>query len=337
MRTSQVWYFVAPEIQQAFKPQPDGGWWGSFRMSSMIFASNSEFNAWSLLARPVIPLQSKQAQSRSLGAFDVLSNEILDIIIDNMDDKSGIIALGLCCEGLWQIIHRHILRCYIKGAAPWARTKIAFQGSYCYDLPKPFLEDGLLERIVPDDIPGRSWGRFRRFFYAHGEFDQPAGPQELALAWREAMDEHKAGSKIPPTRLEQMQKEISYSGIFPQDRTWVLRNLTTQETIDSSKMDIKWVRNGKQKIKMKFEDVLMMKICWTTYTSHEDENLNLHRGVWAGHRFDIVTNEVHSQEKTMDEWRDITDVVLKELEGLRVKLQRKDIRGGFIQRLRRLK
>jgi hypothetical protein len=319
MRTPQIWFFLAPEIKQAFKPQSDDYWWGSLRIFDMIFDSENRFDAWSLLARPVTPPQSHQPQCGALGAFDILSNEVLDIIIDSMDDKSDIIALGLSCLGFWPIIHRHILRGYTKTAAPWAGTKIAFQGSYCYDLPKPFLEDGLLERIVPEQLSGRPWGRFRQFFYAHGNFDRPVGPRDLALAWREAMNGHKSNLGISSARWEKLQEELSCSGLFPRDRNWVLRNLTTHEFVNSKALETNMLKDGRQ---MKFEDVLMTKICWTSYTSHGDERFNLHRGAWAGHRFDIVTSEVHAQERSRSEWRDITNGVLKQLEWLRTELQR---------------
>lgn len=331
MRSPQFWYFCAPEIKQGFNPQPDAPWSGSLSVSGMIFNGGNIFDAWSLLARPETPPRSRSAQCRSLGAFDVLSTEVLDIIVNSMEDKTDIVALGLCCEGFWRIIHRHILRSLTKAAALWAGTKIAFQGSYCYDLPKPFLEDGLLERIVPEEDFWRPWGRFREFFYAHADFDRPAGPEEVALAWREAMNGHKDGIKISSARWEKLQDDVSCSEMFPQDRTWVLRNLTTYEFVDSRRLEANNLKDG---MKTKFEDILMSKICWTTYSSPEDEHSKLHRGVWAGHRFDIVTSEVHAQDDVEDEWGDITDVVSKQIKDLRTELHPPDNRRSALRRMR---
>jgi hypothetical protein len=326
MRTPQQWYFLAPEIKQAFHPALDQDSYMyryNLQMSNMLFGSKGRFDAWSLLAKPVSPGFSNPTQSGSLGALDVLSNELLDMIIADLDEKSDIIALGFSCEGFWQIISRHIQGSYIKAAAPWAGTKIAFQGSYCYDLPKPFLEDGLLDYIVPDQYQGsRSWGRFRQFYWAHAEFCSPIGTKDHALAWLDAAELYREDSGISLDRWDQIKKEIECGEVFPQDRTWLLRNLTTREIVSSKVFETVKLRSGKGRNEMKFEDVLIMKICWTSHASHGDEHLGIHRGVWAGHRFDIVTSEIHSLEAGLDKWRDITSKIAGELAALKTKLQR---------------
>ncbi|KAE9377355.1 hypothetical protein N431DRAFT_436586 [Stipitochalara longipes BDJ] len=323
MRTAQVWCFLAPEIKQAFKPEHDeASWrsWYSFKMSDMLFDNKDRFDAWSLLARPVTP-QPAKIQLGSLGAFDVLSNEILEMVIDHIDDNSDVMALGLSCEGFWQMIQRHIHRCYIKAAAPWAGTKIAFQGSYCYDLPAPFLGDGLLESLDSEHNFGGGWHKYRQFFWLHQKFGNPVGSRDVANKWIEAANSQQ-GSGIPLPRWEEMQKDIACHDLFPKDRSWLLRNLTTKETVHSGLSETRLLRSGKNREGLKFEDVLMMKICWTSYASHGDEQLNLHRGVWAGHRFDIVTSETHSKEENVEDWKDITDSVVKDLVSLRSKLGR---------------
>jgi len=87
-------------------------------------------------------------------------------------------------------------------------------------------------------------------------------------------------------------------------------------------MNTKDLGKGLIRVGVKFEDVLLMKICWTTFASHGDGQLNLHHGVWAGHCFDIVTSEAHSKEEKAKGWTDITDAVGRDLASLRYKLQR---------------
>ena len=323
MRSAQVWYFLAPEVKQALQPHPgntERHSWYSFKISDMLFDTDRRFDAWSLLARPVTPPQAPRIHLGSLGAFDVLSNEILEMVVEHIEERSDSIALGLTCEGFWQILQRHIQRNYTKAAAPWAGTKIAFQGSYCYDLPTPFLEDGLLENLVPQENFSKSWQRFRLFFWLHEKFDKPVGPHNIALKWIEAINSHE-DCGIAPARWEQMRTEIACHDLFPKDRPWTLRNLTTKETVHSKIMETKTPGNEQARVGVRFEDVLLMKICWTTFASHGDEKLD-HRGVWAGHRFDIVTSEAHSKEEDVKDWRDITDAVGVDLASLRYKLQR---------------
>jgi hypothetical protein len=153
----------------------------------MIFGSKGPFDAWSLLARPIPPV-SKKASCGSLGAFDTLSNELIHMIMENLDERPDMIALGFSCEGFWQLVNRRIQLSYVKLAAPWAGKKIAFHGSYCYDLPKPFLEDGLLESIVPPEQFDWDTGHwiFREFFWAQVEFDSPMSPNQNSQAWLQA-------------------------------------------------------------------------------------------------------------------------------------------------------
>jgi hypothetical protein len=293
----------------------------------MIFGSKGQFDPWWLLARPVICPVSNEAQTGSLGAFDILSNELLDMIIENLEDRSDIIALGLCCEAFWQLIKRHIERSYIEAAAPWAGTKIAFQGSYCYDLPKPFLENGILESIVPQGARyfDPAWGKYRRFYWAHEKFESPGSPRDNLQAWLRAAEGHRGRSGIPAIRWGGLEKEMECSELFPKDRPWVLRNLTTRETV-SSKMNGTSMRRGwNERAEIKFENVLMMRICWTSTLNSvqtQFEKLGLHRGAWAGHSFDIVTSEVHFQEENLDEWRDITREVALEIVALKAILPR---------------
>lgn len=325
MRSAQVWYFCAPEIKQAFQPHLGSvEWhsWYSFKMSDIIFDSKGRFDAWSLLARPVTPpTRASKVQFGSLGAFDVLSNEILGIIIEHLEDKSDAVALGLSCEGFWQIMQHHIQLSYTKSAAPWAGTKIAFQGSYCYDLPAPFLEDGLLECLVPGEDFGKAWQRYRQFFWLHEKFDKPVRSHDVSQGWIEAFNSQQDVG-ILPSRWDQMKSKICCRDLFPKNQSWVLRNLTTKETVNSDIMETKSLGNGQIRVGVRFEDVLMIKICWTTFSSHGDARLNLNRGAWAGHRFDIITSEAHSQQEKARDWRDITDDVGRELASLRYKLQR---------------
>lgn len=63
--------------------------------------------------------------------------------------------------------------------------------------------------------------------------------------------------------------------------------------------------------------------CWTSIPTHGEEDLNIHRGAWAGHRFDVVTLETHREEEKSREWQDISASVLNEAEVLRRRLLRR--------------
>lgn len=77
----------------------------------------------------------------------------------------------------------------------------------------------------------------------------------------------------------------------PKDQAWILRNLTTKEFVTSGgiALDEKFI-NGPFIRGIGFGEVVMSRTCWSssdrismTYRGQ------IHRGVWAGHRFDITT------------------------------------------------
>jgi len=59
-----------------------------------------------------------------------------------------------------------------------------------------------------------------------------------------------------------------------------------------------------------------MRICWTSQPSYALKDLGIHRGTWAGHLFDIVTQENHEAEVGLTGWRDVSAEVVKEVEEL---------------------
>lgn len=104
---------------------------------------------------------------------------------------------------------------------------------------------------------------------------------------------------------------------YPEDRPWVLRNLTTLEYVRAEAVAIEPRHiHGPQIRRLGFGEVILSRICWSSAdsVSMQSRNNNIHRGVWAGHRFDITTLERH--EKTMlrgAEWRDVSDEVAQEI------------------------
>jgi hypothetical protein len=328
--TNQEWYFLAPEIQQVLRPFPaETGWsYPKFSFSCMIFGSNGHFDPWLLLARPIIPPVSNETQTGSLGAFAILSNELLNIIIDNLDDRSDIIALGLCCEAFWQLVKKHVERSYIEAAAPWAGTKIVFQGMSSKDLVEPLLDGTLQDSVLYRQylITPNPWVTVQRLYWAHKKFESPISLKDILQGWLKAAEGHRGSDGISAARWDRLEKEMEYSELFPKDRSWVLRNWTTRETVSSKMNGISMRRSWNERAEIKFEDVLMMKICWSSYLDDYSAmilgKLDIHRGVWAGHRFDIVTSEAHSREENLGEWRDITRAVALEILALKAVLPR---------------
>jgi hypothetical protein len=104
--------------------------------------------------------------------------------------------------------------------------------------------------------------------------------------------------------------------LFSKNIEWLLRDLDTREIVSSKVLAAKNVN---------LADALLMKICWTTIPSFGDEGFNVHRGEWAGHRFDIIAKDMHDEAG----WRDESEKVANEASVLKMKvnLRKKSQRG----------
>jgi hypothetical protein len=299
-------------------------------LKDVLMSPGTKFDAWSKLARPVHPSQVQKTAVKSqrnpkarISVFkslslEGLSNEILDMTIEYLlPQKPDVVALGFSSERLWPLVCRHIQLDILKSAAPWAGKRIAFLGSESEELPPPFIEDGLVKEIVSGEGTG-SWSDAQRVFW-----DLKRPPPLLKgeqLMWRGAIVAHAGKILIPDGRWEQLEEDMRCSRCFPDDQPWVLRNLTTRESVSSAKLGVRVAvrMDGTRGIEF-FNFIVLMRTCWSSQPG-KWAHLNVHRGVWAGHRFDIVTQAFHESEECLENWRDVTEEVDLEAKDLRQKL-----------------
>lgn len=307
MRTAQKWQVLAPELGQVHKLGVTEKY-GEMSLIGALFSSQPTWDVFSLLARPVLPPFTPPPITNSIprspaksSPLESLSNEILDIILDELTEKSDQLAIGLASQAFWQLVLRRIRARYLKSAAPWAGKKLAFQGSYSMDLPAPFKEPGVVH------IPSRrgNMSEARRFFWSIYNSQEPVEVRKEQAAWI------KAGNDLCKGRSELywdlMEKDIKCH-LFPKKTEWILRNLDTHEIVSSKVLAEK---------KLNLADALLMEICWTTIPSHGEEFFNMQQGEWAGHQFDIVAREMHDGVG----WHDVSEKVANEASVLRMKVK----------------
>ena len=93
--------------------------------------------------------------------------------------------------------------------------------------------------------------------------------------------------------------KIDQSTYFPKDQPWILRNLTTKEFVRAEAIALKpEFIDGPEIKRVGFGEVVMSRICWSKPSSSTgmDESIDIVRGVWAGHCFDITTLARHEEE-----------------------------------------
>lgn len=339
-QSPQIWRMLCPEKRQ-MQNITSPLWHEEEDHLKYIFntaGTGPAFDAWSKLVRPMLPsddrpkaVKTVHSPSRNLktpatelSGLENLSNEILDLVIEHLlPNKSDVIAFGFSSERLWPLVRRHIQHQVLSNAAPWAGKKIAFLGSHSTDLPAPFSENSLVEHIIGGHRSG-SLCDARQLFW--GEFQAPPKMKDEQLAWRGSAIAHAGKINIPAARWQQLERDISCSRCFPEDQPWILRNLTTRESVSSEKLGgVVTVRSKPCSVQgvAAFSYILLMRTCWTSSPTYGKMSLGIYRGVWAGHCFDIVARRFHESEECLDDWCDVTDVILTETEELKRKLEKK--------------
>jgi hypothetical protein len=124
---------------------------------------------------------------------------------------------------------------------------------------------------------------------------------------------------FPPHERHQIQrlgKNIDFRHFLGNNLTcWVLRNLTTQEFVKSTAVAVApHLHKGHKIFGLGFGEVLVARICWSSDPScampYEGD---IHRGVWAGHCFDIVSLATLKAEDPELTWRDVSEEVMQEV------------------------
>jgi hypothetical protein len=314
----QDWQFLVPQLRQwdtwEYDTDRQNEW-------AIVFSTHKmTWDVWAMLARPLIPPSTAYGTSRPQthpeSSLAILSTELFDTIITYlMPSPNDLMAFSLTTSRLWILVIRHIHKQYLHLSAPWAGAKLALQGSYSADLPPPFLEPSVLHLIIP---PNKRWRErryvARRFFRVHENFDEPVGPNSLHRDYLKAMRKFKEESGISEARWGTMEAELGYEELFPKDRVWVLRNLTTREIVTTERRFRESVPTSDS---FRLDELLLLKICWTSIPSEGDRTLGVGRGSWSGHAFEILCMEAHEREGGV--WRDVTEEVEAEASEVRRK------------------
>ena len=234
--------------------------------------------------------------------------------------------LGLTSQYFWDIARKLIGEFYASFVGTWAGESIICVGDYLdpIDLPPGMLtkneetelQSGFDEDDYESDDSDSFWkenvGKPINLYSMAGIRYNTIGiglgiyPTLLRAGIKYGLH------KLPKVAWEVMDPKLST--FYPKSRSWVLRNLTTQEYVRSESISREEVNgdNGPHIGKPGFGEVILSRICW----SARDELGNglKHRGEWAGHRLDIVTLDRFEQEKKLGDmkWKDVSEEVASE-------------------------
>lgn len=324
-RTAQRWNLIAPRRREI--EHLDGG--NPPHQSGLRFpdpnTTTPTWDAWLLLAKPdLMPVSRLPAEPRAQDC-QILNAplELLDMIVAELPD-GDLLALACTCASMLDLAVRHIRRRIQSRAGAWVGQEIACTGTYLQDLPANFLKDDLAYQSVgmPAPLPNEQG---RRRFPHHGMaparsmnwralsmYDQAAKlDREAWLKELSIRTEAEGESSVARTIIEQT---LSLQNLYRQDRSWVLRNLDTKEFVRcyTGKDCRGYVEaSGDSAQPLKLDYALLCRISWTDSDGREYKFNQVQRGVWAGHRFEIVSLDSISPSEASG-WTDVTAKFVKE-------------------------
>ncbi|OBT84265.1 hypothetical protein VE02_06979 [Pseudogymnoascus sp. 03VT05] len=277
--------------------------------------------------------------------FCTLPLDIHELIFSYLDNLADLTCVGLMSPYLWgvtqDIIHRHYrsrFGCFVGENIVFAGSRIA-PGDYPpalfsaeevaglnkhFFVPDNYYSNGYFNKRVPIDRPPLTLYNMsdRRGVCYH---ETTSIEEESRLVYNECLKRTTSGperktyspsSWFSAVYMKSKEIMIKDSLFAPTDQAWILRNLTTKEFVTSNRiaLDAKFI-HGPCIRGIGFGEVIALRTCWSSSNSIRMCFRQIHRGVWAGHRFDITTRGRHdeSTKDEKEEWKDVSDEVAEEI------------------------
>ncbi|EFR00520.1 hypothetical protein MGYG_03524 [Nannizzia gypsea CBS 118893] len=276
----------------------------------------------------VLSLQSLSSDSHKtykpqLGRLPV---EVYEKIFEELD-LLDIIHLGLTSRCFLRLLAKHLRSNITANLGQWAGESIICLGGVTdqNDFPPVLFDDPHLRKIFAPhlnklaDTDHPTLIEFLREcgpLLPHG-LRTPSNCGFLHSKWFD--DEFY---KLPITVISQMIELLcpTEGDYYPPGAKWVLRNLTTKEYVHDP---------GKG---LGFGDIILLRTSWASKPPaglQINDEAPIHRGIWAGHRFELVQWKNHDREIVAETksrmirgspagkpWIDVSDDVIGELKEL---------------------
>ncbi|KAJ7119851.1 hypothetical protein C8R44DRAFT_878237 [Mycena epipterygia] len=252
--------------------------------------------------------------------------ETIREIYSHIDSLVDVVCLSMACQLLWEIgrghLHRHIAS--IAASCCWAGDRIICIGDYLRndDIPKNLLtpdeeqeflgigpeklqtaEEEEAEDEEDNTLYGYPFDETPRDDFSRWNISQVPGLLERLgydfYTYRTLASLCNTGYKSPTS--EELR---------------VLRNLSRRQYVRESVLrDLKARMPGKGTKDVGFGEVVLSRICCSSDGSVSmSYDGDIHRGVWAGDRFDIVSSEWIQGVDDEAGWADVSVEVLEEME-----------------------
>jgi hypothetical protein len=305
---------------------------------------------WSSFAKPIEGAERVQhfhPEGPRNGKLNILERlpteliyEIIDVLLAIFDEdgytKPAVLCLGLSSPVLYPKVLSHIHRAFNRSPArSWVGQRVGFQGRTRYPMrviAKYKKADALLTTS----------------YYSWKDGSRPEEDWHHALLYVEA---HLAPN-MPAEQLFAVRRDLSQMYKYPQDKPWVLRNLTTRQYMRSDTLvppanvadkfillpppksrliDKIWrkivprkstpeerlVKEHRKKARtepLTLPQIFLLMV-WHSTSCRYKHKFYISYGPWNAHTFDIVPLS-HFQSEA-EEWTDVTLPVVSDIGHLR--------------------
>jgi hypothetical protein len=238
-------------------------------------------------------------KTKTFSYIEELPIEIQDMICSYLRSTDDVLCFALSCYRFLEIGRRNLItrQKHIAPIAPWAGERIICVGDYAHDYPEGFLTQQEESEITDNSE------EYNLYYYAE-KFKRPVLYEQLDIQQYRRAYLHVTRSGLNVKLIKELLP--INKPVYGKSSRSILCNLSTNEYIRAS--DISESSN------FGFGHILLLQICWSSdpsmsiFISYEN-NSDIHRGPWAGNRFNIT-----SIEHVDDTWKDVSKQVLKKLQ-----------------------
>ncbi|KAI7826430.1 hypothetical protein BX661DRAFT_184013 [Kickxella alabastrina] len=275
----QYWRLVCLDKRQAT---------GSYgKLGEFIFDGSSPRYIARMLTRgiyyiPDRPLSARPISEHTTNVGSVIES-LPDIVLDTIMLHLPVVdvwCFALTCYRTLEIGRRNLARYFNfkEGNRVWAGCRIICVGDYIEDYPP-----GVLTASEEAELSEKNLFRLADDFGEDCSYEDPMS----SFCERVLFSGHYGLAR------ELLPK---YKIMSQQDKSYILRNLTTKEYVRAEAFHDTLA-------KFNIGDLILSRICWSSDDSVAMvNNVDIHRGLWAGHRLDVSTKDTVD-----DTWKDATD------------------------------
>ncbi|KAI0825539.1 hypothetical protein BC629DRAFT_1434177 [Irpex lacteus] len=275
--------------------------------------------AWSEQSRAELCLKYPRVAHRSASPQSKLlrlADELLLMIFRYIDSLADAICLSLADGRLFAIGFSTVVKLQSSAYANWAGANVVCLGDYACDddLPAAIIKKAKAcmkrwpqamedpEDDPEDDPDGKFLYAVKNHFFEFKRGMDTAGHFRTAAELRDLGQDKDAFKEMMKPR-------------YDSSHPWVLCNLSKGEYIradavaklTNSKGDTPFIANA-----IRLDHALLSRVCWSSDGSiamvNED---NLHRGSWAGDRFEVTSMD--KIDPRID-WKDVSKETVKTLQ-----------------------